>query len=439
MWMLLAGTASADTLLTPSLGNANGHCIMGEFQGGLVAGDSGALPDIVCDAGYGPATVANLIPNTTGLTVSTDEPVPVDGSVPSHTSGRWSSTPGGGRVYMLNVYDRFGDLSQEVSVTLLDTPCGGKPVYKEVDISKITLEVKRPGAASFSSIPAGSLAAHASYVSDGHVGPGCRASQMAIGLPVVGSKYDDYPAETTFRLSVETPQTFRASFGGSSLEAPVLRTSTTGFSVTGKAATIRAPNDHSEDCHGPTTKGRFWNAAVLGAVTGSSDGTGEDQYPQRGSIMGSNALSTSGPYLLNGSMQMTVTGCGDGKPSTIDGFVNAFLSPESLDVAGVSQDLIVQADDLALGQIFALTDNGAVGGGATFGHELGQDGRVGVRLNYPTSFSRHVVKIQAAKQRVAWARKCVRLKAKIRRLRTGKKIFLTCKPRRGTALTLRTK
>ena len=312
----------------------------------------------------------------------------------------------------------------------LDGVCTESPgVVKPGTNTRAQLLAREPGQSEFAEVPNSKLCAQ--IYSPADTGP---IKQASVSVATTADGPWPYPAETTFRVVAKT-EGLVASVGGGSGREPQLRVTPDGFVLQAKA--LWQPKITPQCIASPS--GAFLSFAVTSSQTGATD-------RMQGSIGGSNAYMIMGPNLKfpgdpnrgNGSMTYSLTGCGDGNPSTIDGFLDSFLSTTFLQQLGISQSVLQIADGAAVTAMMSTVDNGK-SVAATYAKERDlTDSSWGVRMLYRTSFSPHNVAIGSNGKAVAFSKSCA--KQKKSRLRTtgkGKKRTLTCTPRKGKAKKLK--
>ena len=306
-----------------------------------------------------------------------------------------------------------------------------------------SLEAREPGATSFTTVPANVLCAFLT-LRDARTGVRPPDASGRVGAYInveppfyLGENPWPFPEGTVFRISGGIPG-FTPHSGAGTMKDPRLRIEGDRFVVEGQAVT-RKVFDASlgeSGCAGARTS-TVLGGVVFGPWTGPN---------YRGSIVGANGYNQSSPQIgTDGSLEYFVAGCGDGDPSTLEGFYDAQFGKAFLDSGGVTQAVLEASDDAAVQALFNVTNNG-VASGATFAKGAGQDGQIVVLMNYRTSFSEHTIGVRANRKATAFARKCTkakgsRLRTKKQTIKVGKKrvkaTFLTCTPRKGRPSSLR--
>jgi hypothetical protein len=169
--------------------------------------------------------------------------------------------------------------------------------------------------------------------------------------------------------------------------------------------------------------------------------TAGDLSEYRGAFFGSNAQTLAPPIVgPDGQrIEVDVTGCGDGDPSTDDGFFQAFLPNSTLQALGFGQKVIDQLTDPVAEELIDLQDNGHTVDDAdvTVTDKVRSAARNatqtpdGLTIDYTMSFSSHRLVARPDRKNLKAATKC--LKSKSKKLKVtgkGKKRKLTCVAKR---------
>ena len=349
--------------------------------------------------------------------------------------------------------DLTGSPTQLINVTVLASGegpgAGTPPTCEERSLAEGgvlgSLEAREPGATAFAAVPENVLctfltlrdAVSGAPAPDGSGRVGAYINVEAAPQVGGGEWTWPYPEGTVFRIAGRVPN-FTPVHGAGSLKNPRLQIEGDRFVVEGQAIT-RKVFDASlgeSGCADADTQ-TILSGVVFGDWIGS-------QY--QGTIVGANGYTASQPKIdSSGSIEYFVAGCGDGNPTTLEGFYDAQFGKAFLDSGGVTQAVLAASDDPAVQALFNVTNNGQASG-ATFAKAAGQDGQIVVLMNYRTSFSAHTISVRANKKATAFARKCT--KAKGSKLRTRKQTirvkkkrvkatFLTCTPKKGKSSKLK--
>ena len=263
--------------------------------------------------------------------------------------------------------------------TSLGEPGPGNKTYQ------LPVEVRKPGESSFSAVSAEAMCATVTLrAGDGQVGmhvyPG----------PAVDYKW--YPKGTVYRFTGSVPG-FQPDMAGGGLKGLKLTSTGEQFTIEAEPIEHLFTLDQSRLCVGPSPSPPTYFA---GNMASNSNGM---PIAFRGMTVGSNGTSARSPYKTANGIAWGAEGCGDADPATKEGFYDAYIPPAILETFGITQDQLNAAG--AVGDLFNLQDNGAEASGATFSKETYQDGRVGIRIYYPLSFSSS--KDGAARARIAQA------------------------------------
>lgn len=224
-----------------------------------------------------------------------------------------------------------------------------------------------------------------------------------------------YPAGTTVRATIEssggrpltavvTARNARARFRGGSVVVQ-------GLTTPAKYA-LRYRNDRPF-CRGETTTFRsYFDTVVL------LDSPGSGIRPYRGSSFGSNAQSLSFPFVSDdgAGLELFLSGCGDERKRTREGYFQGFLPVTGLAKLGLDRELLLYVPNDVLDFLLALEDNGSPSPRVHF-RRITRYGVLGVAFDYRLSYSFHRVRAKAIRRALRVARACRRSGGELRIVR----------------------
>lgn len=284
------------------------------------------------------------------------------------------------------------------------------------------ISARLPGQQSFSDVPSDKLCVTMiRFGSGAGAGPSSPPEQVSVSVVPMVSAWP-YPEGTLFRVSGQLPG-FKPLSAGGGMDEPAMLVEGEKFTVQAKAVKVRSAIDEAACASArPLTVLAFSLSPRL-----SGPGAKLSELSA-----GSNGYSFASPQIQGNRLFFDALGCGDGDPSTLDGFINAQLSGAFLATLGISQAVLRVSDSSSLTSMINLSDSGKASR-VSFDKQTALDGTLAVRMKYLTSFSRTQFQLGANKQAVAFAKRCARKKkAKLRK--QGK--TLICKPRKGKSSKL---
>ena len=213
-----------------------------------------------------------------------------------------------------------------------------------------------------------------------------------------------YPADTVFRVRGTIPGFEPVAAGGQFLE-PSLQASGDDFVIEAKAVSILRTEGGAggpDTLRCTTSPGVAWGGIIAPASRGWAKGFTWSSNGHTVAMPQVRLVSDAPPQLY-----FDVTGCGDGDPATLDGFLAAFLPLAFLQKLGISEAQLAATNDSELSSLFAVTDNGT-SASPVFAKATNPSGEKGVRLDYRLSFSRHEIAVEPAaiapgKPKVKWS------------------------------------
>lgn len=252
-------------------------------------------------------------------------------------------------------------------------------------------------------------------------GPEAPPEQVSVSVVPMVSPWP-YPEGTVFRVSGQLSG-FKPLTVGGGMDEPAMLVEGEKFTVQAKAVKVRsALNEAACASAKPLTVLAF---SVSPRLSGPGAKLSELSA-------GSNAYSFASPKIQGGKLFLDASGCGDGDPGTLDGFMNAQMSGAFLATLGISQAILKASDSSSVASMIQVGNTGKAFK-VSFEKEQALDGTLAVRMKYLTSFSRTQVQVGANRKAVSFAKKCAKKKgAKLR----GKAKSLTCKPRKGKSSKL---
>lgn len=231
-----------------------------------------------------------------------------------------------------------------------------------------------------------------------------------------------YPAGTTISFDV-TSSSAAPLFVSGAMADPVARFSGQTVEVQGKTTTVKFARSYDQQgnpvCEDGNTQ--TMTSFLGGGVMLDPDGTGQAAQELRrytGAFFGSNAETNGLPQVApDGSVSVQVAGCGDGDPSTKEGFFQGFLPASGLAQDGLDSTTINSVPSQAVDDMMQMDNNGQTDPSAAFaaassaattpqsvpGQPVTHATDNGVTIDYQLSYSAHTLttKVNSAKARAA--------------------------------------
>jgi hypothetical protein len=155
-------------------------------------------------------------------------------------------------------------------------------------------------------------------------------------------------------------------------------------------------------CSGATTTFRsYFDSIVL------LNGPGSGIRDYRGSSFGSNGQSLSFPTVTADGLgiELFLSGCGDKRGRTREGYFQGFLPVKGLASLGLNRDLLLYVPNDILDYLLTLEDNGRPAAHVDF-RRITRYGVLGVAFDYRLSYSFHRLKTAAIRRALRVARRC---------------------------------
>jgi hypothetical protein len=203
-----------------------------------------------------------------------------------------------------------------------------------------------------------------------------------------------------------------------------------GQTITITAGTV----SHSFSISQPgTCNGQLYTeeAGFNGVVPLASEGPAS-QARWAGTFFATNATSFSMPTVSpdGTSVSLDITGCGDGDPSTVDGFFTGFIPAAALRGLGLDAGLLDSVSDSVADELLELDDNGKAAPSADFSVEdapaagratvPGTSTPAGMSIDYRLSFSSHRLTTRPDRAAIKLAKKCRSSRGKLKVVKRGK-------------------
>lgn len=255
-----------------------------------------------------------------------------------------------------------------------------------------------------------------------------------------------YPQGTLFSVTVESSGPEPLFLLGV-MDNPVAQFEGQKVTFQGESTTVNFPAngwtaDGSPDCSGGTLDYRSWLRAIV-ALEPIPEDPALTEYLYRGTYVGTNSPVPELPVVSEDgdTVEVGVQGCGDGDPSTEEGFFKGFVPANGVAEMGIDQSLLESLSDELVDQLMQLLDNGVLTPDALF--ELASQQEValtppavgartqasepaGITIDYRFSYSVHRLATTSNRKNVRRAKTCRRQKGKLK-VRGGK---LTCKKKK---------
>jgi hypothetical protein len=242
-----------------------------------------------------------------------------------------------------------------------------------------------------------------------------------------------YPPGT--EMSLELEASIAPLAAGGAIAEPLASFEAAKITVQGRTTQIKFA--FGGDCSSATTLRSFFGGGVLFEPVGSGR-FADELRSYRGAFFGTNAMQHTMPQVSpdGRALNVTVEGCGDGDPTTEEGFFTGFIPSKGTAEMGLSQPLLKSLSDKIADQLMELKDNGATEPDAGFEVASQRDVQLdptpgastskasavtpaGVTVDYRLSFSEHKLSTTSNRKKIRTAKTCRARKGKLAVVRRG--------------------
>ncbi len=259
---------------------------------------------------------------------------------------------------------------------------------------------------------------------DGSSGP-MTAVEIQFVTPTGGGALGDHmPAGSRFRLSLRTTdsrdpvQRVSGIFGN-----PDVTFRGRDLVVEGDVASQRLPDAWNGEEPVCTLPSRADVSLTLQSNYEFAPGT--VAYKQQGLVMGTNAARVGLLTVSSAGIFFTIAGCGDGDPSTKEGFADGFIPGDLLVDLGLPAGTLESAPPEAIDGFLQLLKDKTVDGSAVFARAT-RGGVLGVTFRFRTSYSKHDVDVRLDDQNLKAIKKCNFAGAPVSYSFAGDRTVVTC-------------
>lgn len=254
--------------------------------------------------------------------------------------------------------------------------------------------------------------------------PPITSFMVQLRVPTGVALADRMPAGSRFRLSLRTTdsrdpvQRVSGYFGN-----PDVTFRGRDVVVEGDVASVKVPDawNGSEPVCPQTSR----PVVLLDLQTNWEFAPGTVAYRQQGLVMGHNAARSGGLAVSGAGIGFSITGCGDGDPSTKEGFADGFIPGDFLVDLGLPEGALESAPPDAIDGFMQLLKDKTVDRTAEF-TRVTRGGVLGVAFAFRTSYSTHEVSVGLEEQNVKALKKCSLAGAPAIYAETGGTTVVTC-------------
>jgi len=206
------------------------------------------------------------------------------------------------------------------------------------------------------------------------------------------------PEGTKLRVTVKS-DTFAPLYTAGNFEQGQTSFNGDELTVTGSLLYYALPANFGEECEEGEEKQPFFTFLV------DLDNGDPAREAYAGSYFYSNAYEVV-PQIADAgkAIELSVSGCGDNSPSTVDGAVHGFIPDSSATLLGIPPSMVAKLTAPVAGQLLQVTNNGQpTNTGMALERVPG-----GLALRYSLSFSQHRIAIKAKPSAIALGRHCAK-------------------------------
>lgn len=240
-----------------------------------------------------------------------------------------------------------------------------------------------------------------------------------------GDALDDHmPAGSRFRLTMRTTDARDPVQRVSGLVGnPDVTFRGRDLVVEGDVASVRLPHVWNGDEPVCSSPARATVSLTLQSNWAFAAGT--VAYRQQGLMMGTNAAREGGLTVSSAGIFFSIAGCGDGDPSTREGFADGFIPGDLLVDLGLPAGTLESAPPEAIDGFLQMFKDTTVDGSAVFTRAT-RGGVLGVAFQFRTSYSKHDVDVRLDAQNIKAIRKCSLAGASVGYSNAGDRTVVTC-------------
>lgn len=235
---------------------------------------------------------------------------------------------------------------------------------------------------------------------------------------------DHMPVGSRFRLSMRTTDARDPVHRVSGLFGdPDVTFRGRDLVVEGDVVAVRLPHEYVGDepvCSSPARA-----SVSLTLQSGQEFAAGSIAYRQQGLVMGTNAARVGLLTVSGAGIFFSIAGCGDGDPSTKEGFADGFIPGAFLEELGLPAGTLESAPPEAIDGFLQLLKDKTVDGSAVFARAT-RGGVLGVTFQFRTSYSKHDIDVRLNDQNLRAIKKCNFAGAPVSYSVAGDRTVVTC-------------
>jgi hypothetical protein len=263
---------------------------------------------------------------------------------------------------------------------------------------------------------------------------------VSFSVPALYSKPDGTQARVTLTSNGPRPLTVAGSFTGLSAVFSARKVVVTGAGATLRTGTVPGPGGSltvTPDCSGTPMNMDNSFAGIVDFDSGAGGAIAATDRAYAGSFFASNAFSFTRPLIEpdGESVSFDVQGCGDGDPSTEDGFFQGFIPATAVAELGIPRPVLADVSNTVIDELIDVEDNGRPVSDEDLEILLGKPRPAtarpaattpatktpeGISIDYKLSFSKHRVTTRANARGVKLAKKCRSSRGKLKVVKRGK-------------------